>query len=103
MKKSFTVLAAAASILQGCASYVENALVASPSADGAYYCWETRLVDSQGKYFCNWSANARRACDAENWDYLEHTAVAGEPVRLRRCENARYLVVVKTKGDRASK
>src|SRR4051812_36054474 len=101
MKTKLTLAAAAlaASILQGCVAPSENALITSPSADGNYYCWENRLTSLHGKYLCNWETNARKACEALGWEeYLDAEAVVGEPVRLRRCENAQHIVIVRTRG-----
>jgi hypothetical protein len=103
MKLQLACAALAALALQGCATYGDNALIASPSADNQYYCWESRVVDVEGKYFCNWTADARKACESNSWEYLEAQAVVEAPKRLRRCENGSRLVVVRVRPEATAK
>lgn len=90
-------LAATLSLLAGCATSMPNAVIAQRSANGAYYCWEDKLVDGGDRFVCNWNADPRAACEEEFASYVERSSVASAPRHSHRCANGHGLAIVTTR------
>jgi len=91
------LLAATVSLAAGCAANLPNVATAQRSADGAYYCWENKLVRNGDRLECNWNADAQDACDEHVSSYIDRSSIKGEPHHLRRCGNGQGLAVVTTR------
>lgn len=91
------LLAAAASLVAGCAASVPNAMTAQRSAGGTYYCWENKLADDGGRLVCNWNADPRAACEEHVASYIERSSIKSEPQHVRRCGNGQGLTAVTTR------
>ena len=85
-------------LLAACASVqTSTAGAGAVPASGAMYCWQDKLVSTNGKHSCNWASSPREACESTYVTELPAGKVAGEPQKGNRCSNGQWLVQVQVK------
>ncbi len=87
------VLAAA-----GCTTMSTAPTTTQASGEQTYYCWESKMLESDGHIACNWTPDPQLACQSVyEWSSLDRSALASGPTRLRRCPNGQGLMAVTTR------
>jgi hypothetical protein len=93
------LIASAPLVLLAACAHVQTSTsgAGAEPASGTMYCWEEKLVASEGKYSCNWSASVREACDSQYPSELPAAKVTGAPQKGNRCSNGQWLVTVQVR------
>jgi len=89
-----------AALISACASdgAATSGAAKTVVASGTMYCHKDRLHTVGNEHECNWTANAKDACDKlVPSSRISASAIAGEPVGANRCASGQWLVQVSVK------
>ncbi|MBI3715358.1 MAG: hypothetical protein HY255_05140 [Betaproteobacteria bacterium] len=99
MKKLLVIAAApiAMLLLSGPVQAASDVPAAQGQSGATLYCWKGRLYEAGNDLVCNWTENAKDACEESKMTNIGKDAVVSEPAKAKRCENGEWLVRVTKK------